>query len=94
LLNSICSSVSPDFRFKETPYVNFFTDPELSSSQRKETKILDFLSILFDNKTDNNVARGYECMEKEHVYQTRPTFNFDGLCTFNKLVVQKLSLVL
>ena len=32
LLNSIHSSVSPDFRFKETPYVNFFTDPELSSS--------------------------------------------------------------
>ena len=32
LLNSIYSSVSPDFRFKETPYVNFFIDPELSSS--------------------------------------------------------------
>ena len=34
LLNSIhvYSSVYPDFRFKETPYVNFFTDPELSSS--------------------------------------------------------------
>jgi len=32
LLNSIYSSVSPDFRFKETPNVNFFTDPELSSS--------------------------------------------------------------
>jgi len=32
LLNSIYSSVSKDFRFKETPYVNFYTDPELSSS--------------------------------------------------------------
>jgi len=34
LLNSIYSSVLPDFRFKETPYmyVNFFTDPEMSSS--------------------------------------------------------------
>jgi len=32
LLNSIYSSVSPDFRFKETPYVNCYTDPELSSS--------------------------------------------------------------
>jgi len=32
LLNSIYSSSAPDFRFKETPYVNFFTDPELSSS--------------------------------------------------------------
>jgi len=32
LLNSIYNSVSPNFRFKETPYVNFFTDPELSSS--------------------------------------------------------------
>jgi len=32
LLKRIYSSVSPDFRFKETPYVNFFTDPELSSS--------------------------------------------------------------
>ena len=32
LLNSIYSSVSPDFRFKETLYVNSFTDPELSSS--------------------------------------------------------------
>jgi len=32
LLNSMYSSVSPDFRFKQTPYVYFFTDPELSSS--------------------------------------------------------------
>ena len=32
LLNSIYSSVSPYFCFKETPYVYFFTDPELSSS--------------------------------------------------------------
>ena len=32
LLNSIYSYVSLDFRFKETPYINFFTDPELSSS--------------------------------------------------------------
>ena len=32
LLNSLYSSVSIDFCFKETPYVNFFTDPELSSS--------------------------------------------------------------
>jgi len=32
LLNSRYSSVSPDYRFKETPYTNFFTDPELSSS--------------------------------------------------------------
>jgi len=30
LFNSLYSSVSPDFRFKETPYVNFFTDPESS----------------------------------------------------------------
>ena len=29
LLNRIYSSVSSDFRFKEAPYVNFFTDPEL-----------------------------------------------------------------
>jgi len=36
-LNSIYSSASPDFRFKETPYVNFFTDPELSSSLYKGT---------------------------------------------------------
>jgi len=35
LLNSIYSSVSPDFRFKETPYVNFYTDPELLSSLYK-----------------------------------------------------------
>jgi len=32
LLNSLYSSVSQDFLFKETPYVNFFTDPELSNS--------------------------------------------------------------
>ena len=32
LFNSIYSSVSSDFRFKETRFVNFFTDPELSSS--------------------------------------------------------------
>jgi len=29
------------------------------------------LSILFDNKKDNNVARGYNCMKKRHVYQTK-----------------------
>ena len=32
LLNSLYSSVSLDFLYKETPYVNFFTDTELSSS--------------------------------------------------------------
>jgi len=32
LLNSIYSFVSPDFRFQVTSFVNFFTDPELSSS--------------------------------------------------------------
>ena len=32
LLYSIYSSVSPDFRFKEATFVNFFTDPELSST--------------------------------------------------------------
>ena len=32
LLNSLYSSVSPDFCCKGTPYVNFFTDPELPSS--------------------------------------------------------------
>jgi len=39
LLNSIYNSVSPDFRFKETPYINFFTDPELSSSLYFKPKI-------------------------------------------------------
>jgi len=38
LLNSIYSSVSPDFRFKETPYVNVFTDQELSSSLYNKSK--------------------------------------------------------
>ena len=32
LLNSIYCSVSPNFCFKETSYVNFFTEPELLSS--------------------------------------------------------------
>jgi len=32
LLNSIYSSVFPEFSFKETPFTNFFTDPQLSSS--------------------------------------------------------------
>jgi len=42
LFNSIklYSFVSPDFRFKETPYVNFFTDPELSSSMYRKNIIL------------------------------------------------------
>ena len=40
VLNSIYSSVSLDFRFKETPYVNFFTDPELSSSLYHIIKML------------------------------------------------------
>jgi len=42
LLNSIYSSVSPDFRFKETPYVNFYTDPELSSSLYRFGRSLKF----------------------------------------------------
>ena len=41
LLNSIYSSVSPDFRFKETPYVYFFTDPELSSTNKGSVGDLD-----------------------------------------------------
>ena len=45
LLNSIYSTVPPDFRFKETPLVNFFTDPELSSSLYFRFKI-SLLSIL------------------------------------------------
>jgi len=40
------------------------------STIKKETKIFDYLSIFFDNKTDNNVVRGNTCMEKVHVYQT------------------------
>ena len=32
VLNNLCSFVSPNFFFKETGFVNFFTDPELSSS--------------------------------------------------------------
>ena len=32
LFNNICSFNSPYFQFKETLFVNFFTDPELSSS--------------------------------------------------------------
>ena len=35
LLNSLYSFVSSDFRFKETSYVNFLTDQELSSSLYK-----------------------------------------------------------
>ena len=41
-INSKYSSVSPDIRFKETPYVNFFTDPELSSSLYLERVLLMF----------------------------------------------------
>ena len=41
LLISIYSSVSPDFRFKETPYVNFFTDPELSGSLYNKAQFRD-----------------------------------------------------
>jgi len=29
-----------------------------------------FLSILFDNKKENNFTRLYNCMEKVHAYQT------------------------
>jgi len=31
-LNNICSFIYPYFRFKETRFVNFFTDPELPCS--------------------------------------------------------------
>jgi len=47
LLNSIYSSVSPDFRFKETPYISFFTDPELSSSLQLVIKTIIRLSNCF-----------------------------------------------
>ena len=39
LLNSIYNYVSPDFRFEETPYGNFFTDPELLSSLYLKTHV-------------------------------------------------------
>jgi len=37
-LNSLYNFVSPDLGFKVTLYVNFFTDPELSSSLYKKVK--------------------------------------------------------
>jgi len=54
LLNRIYSSVSSDFRFKEAPYVNFFTDPELSSSLYSEINISfcsQFSALYFVNGT-------------------------------------------
>jgi len=53
LLNSIYSSVSPDFRFKETPYVNFFTDPELSSS----LYLYMYISYTDDRKLKMNIVK-------------------------------------
>ena len=41
LLNNYCSFVSPNFRFKKTRFVNFFTDPVLPNS------LSDNVSILF-----------------------------------------------
>jgi len=58
LLNSIYISVSPDFRFKETPYVNLFTDPELSSSLyaiKKIDKIKNLYRILVSGKFSTNL---------------------------------------
>jgi len=46
----LCSFISPFFRFKETRFVNFFTDPELSSSlyvKLKTKKLLQSKLSLF-----------------------------------------------
>jgi len=69
LLNSIYSSVSPDFRFKETPYVNFFTDPELSSSlymtyyMAVNDELISYsdtiILILWSNNLKNKTVQGY-----------------------------------
>ena len=45
------------------------TDRYCYNKERK-TWIGDFLSILFDNKKTTTFARGYNCMEKAHKYQT------------------------
>ena len=51
LLNSIYNSASLDFRFKETRYVNFFTDPELSSSLYMQ-EMHNFRSVIsIENKS-------------------------------------------
>jgi len=47
LLNSIYSTVSPDFRLKETPFVNFFTDPELSSSLYIQDAVYRKVALFF-----------------------------------------------
>jgi len=39
-------------------------------TEMKETKDLRHLVNLFDNKTEYNVARGYNFMQNVHVYQT------------------------
>jgi len=64
LLNSICSSVSPDFRFKETPYVNFYTDPELSSSLYCDWKC--FCKILISFPSTFNHSNLVACLNPIH----------------------------
>jgi len=64
LLNSIYSSVSPDFRFKETPYVNFYTDPELSSSLYL---IFNFHTLFTITHNDNITLSLSLCMTWEAV---------------------------
>jgi len=70
LLNNIYSSISPDFRFKETPYVNFFTDPELSSSLYCEK--LKKLSCVC------NVEQCIKCTH--HCRKNKKIFIRTGLC--------------
>jgi len=74
LFNSIYRSVSPDFRFKETPYVNFFTDPELSSSLYKKSQ--PHLGIPTVRRNPNSrlcdyasTLRPCTAHEKEDIYQ-------------------------
>jgi len=63
LLNSLYSSVSSDFRFKETPYVNFFTDPELSSSLY-EYEILAYESEILAYESEILAYSRRHCVSK------------------------------
>jgi len=62
LLNSIYNSVSQDFRFKETPYLYFFTYPELSSSLYSSFVTT---SAIFQSLAWNDVTRNHALNESK-----------------------------
>jgi len=83
---------------KQTPYFTIFCNYKKTQMKTKSgfalwhnKKVWNPLELDENMQLINSSIVFKTCVPE---LLTRPTFNVDGLCTFNKLVVQKYELVL